>query len=508
MLRWLDCCSSDELFERVPLRALGTALVTTMIALTVLIWPSVASAQFDFTLTTRGPQSVTQGSPLYLTLTAKLVSGTSPTLLPITVTGLPAGSSVSFPDIAQQCCGTNQIYSLPANTTVQINTSATTPSGPTTLTITVTGGTVSRSVNYPITVTAVPRALSRQPYAADSSVPQLAQWQSNMTTYGQTFCGQLANTSLTNDQRLGMTFYDSQRVFYNIRDYTGATSWDTCALRAQAAYRDAYVVPNNGGVPGYWNFPHGINQSFHRTGDTVSKNAVIALSQKASYGTKSIAAISTMVGADRSREISFHLMGYQLGRAAGEPQSVVGDAYLDLVLGYIDQWFVSKNFRTEGTATDVPAGAVGQYYIQPFMVGLAAEAMIQYYETQAQDVRLPTAVKLSMDWLWANAWNGSAFWYDMWGPATGPYQHGGSAPDLNLLLAPAFAWLYKQTGDTTYRDRADAIFAAGVTGACVSCDSKHFNQQYRWSFDYLKWRSPSSGSSSSVPAAPSGLSVR
>jgi hypothetical protein len=517
MQRWSAFCSSHiirqtnagfhgELVKRGPTGALGAALVTAAVALAVLISPSVALAQLDFTVTTSGPQNVVQGRPLYFVLTATLVSGTSPNLMPITVTGLPGGATVSFPDIAQTCCGTNQIWSLspPASTTIRINTLATTPVGPATLTVSVTAGTITRSVSYPITVTAPPNTLARQSYAAASSVPQLALWQSNMT-YGQTFCAQLTDPSLTFDQKLGATFYDSQRVFYNIRDYTGASSWDACAQNAQAVYRDTYVIPYNGGVPGYWDFPHGLYQSYVRTGDSVSKNAVLLLSKNAAFGTGSIGRMYTMVRPALSREVSYNLMAYLLARAAGGPQSPVGEAYVDLVLGHIDQWLVSKTFRA-AAGDDVPPAAIGQFYIQPFMVALTAEALIQSYETQSQDVRIPAAVKIAMDWLWANAWNASnqAFWYELYGPALGPYQTSSPiAPDLNLLIAPAFAWLYKQTGDPTYRDRADAIFAGGVLQAGVSFDGKHFNQQYRWSFDYVKWRNPSS-----IPAAPTGLSVR
>ena len=70
---------------------------------------------------------------------------------------------------------------------------------------------------------------------------------------------------------------------------------------------------------------------------------------------------------------------------------------------------------------------------------------------------------------------------------TRPSQPNPAAPDLNLLIAPAFAWMYQQTGDTTYRDRGDQIFAGGVKGA-ISTDGKQFNQNYMWSFDYVKWR--------------------
>jgi hypothetical protein len=501
MKRGLDSCSNSS--TKRPLRA---ALVTAIVALTALISPSIASAQFDFTLTTRGPQNVVQGSPLYFVLTATPVGGISPTLIPIAVAGLPAGATVSFPDIAQTCCGTNQIYSLssPVSTTIQINTLATTPVGPATLSVTVTAGTVSHTVNYPLTVSASPSPLQRQPYTVASSVPQLALWQSNMTAYGQAVCAQLTDPSLTADQKLGATYYDSQRVFYNIRDYTGASSWDTCAQKAQAVYRDTYVIPNNGGVPGYWDFPHGLFQSYSRTGDAASRNAVLLLSKNAAFGTSTIGRVNTMVSPALSREISYHLTAYLLARAVGESQSVVGEAYVDLGLGHIDQWFVSKTFRA-ASGDDVPPAAIGQFYVQPFMVALTAEALIQSYETRSQDVRIPAAVKIAMDWLWANAWNASnqAFSYEVYGPAAGPYQTTSPAPDLNLLIAPAFAWLYKQTGDTAYRDRADAIFAGGVLQACVSCDGKHFNQQYRWSSDYVKWRNPSS-----VLTAPTGLIVR
>jgi hypothetical protein len=48
--------------------------------------------------------------------------------------------------------------------------------------------------------------------------------------------------------------------------------------------------------------------------------------------------------------------------------------------------------------------------------------------------------------------------------------------------------MYQQTGDTTYRDRGDQVFAGGVTRAYLN-NGKQFNQNYMWSFDYVKWRS-------------------
>jgi hypothetical protein len=478
------------------------ALVIAIVALAALISPSVASAQFDFALSTAGPENVVRGQPLYFALIGRMLSGTSPTLLPITVSGLPVGATVTFPDIVRTCCGTNQVWSFDFTTTIQVNTLLTTPVGPAALTVTVTAGGVSRTVSYPFTVTPPPNQLSFTPYTTATDAPQRALWESNMTRYGATFCAQLTDPSLSGDQKLALTYYDSQRVFYSIRDYTSASSWDACALNAQAVYRDAFVIPNNGGVSGYWDFPHGIYQSYVRRGDAASANAVRLLSQNAAFGTAG-RELYGMIPASVSREVAYHLMAYLLARATGEPVSAIGEAYLDLALGHVDQWFVSKSFRCPSNCDQ--SAAAGKYYIQPFMVGLTAEALIQYYETQSQDARIPSAVKTAMDWLWANAWvpANQSFWYENWvASPSQPLPASPGVPDLNLLIAPAYAWLYKQTGDTTYRNRADAIFASGVTQAWVSGDGKHFNQQYRWSFDYLKWRNPAA-----LPA-PTGLSVR
>ena len=61
------------------------------------------------------------------------------------------------------------------------------------------------------------------------------------------------------------------------------------------------------------------------------------------------------------------------------------------------------------------------------------------------------------------------------------------APDLNLLIAPAYAWMYRQTGDITYRQQGDQIFAGGVRSADLD-EVKQFNQNYEFSFDYLARR--------------------
>jgi hypothetical protein len=76
--------------------------------------------------------------------------------------------------------------------------------------------------------------------------------------------------------------------------------------------------------------------------------------------------------------------------------------------------------------------------------------------------------------------------------------------DLNLLVAPMYAFLYSMTGETKYRDQGDLLFAGGVQRAWLD-GSKQFNQNYWWSFDYVVWRQR--GVVGTPPSRPVGLTV-
>jgi hypothetical protein len=58
---------------------------------------------------------------------------------------------------------------------------------------------------------------------------------------------------------------------------------------------------------------------------------------------------------------------------------------------------------------------------------------------------------------------------------------------LNNLIAPAFAWYWRQTGDNTYLTRGDDLFAHSLDEPLWT--GKQFSQNYSWSFDYVQWRS-------------------
>jgi hypothetical protein len=175
-----------------------------------------------------------------------------------------------------------------------------------------------------------------------------------------------------------------------------------------------------------------------------------------------------------SREVAYAIETYVTARKLGFQHPNLGP-YVDIALGHLAQW--------ADTAT-VP-------YVQPFMVALTAEALIEYAQ-ETPDPRLLPALRAALEVVWTRTWVPEAWafrYVDRPVPAEGAPE---PAPDLNLLIAPAFAWVYRETGDDVARQRADIAFGAGVQRAWLE-GGKQFSQNYRWSFDYVTWRSKPGG---------------
>jgi hypothetical protein len=296
----------------------------------------------------------------------------------------------------------------------------------------------------------------------------LSQWQQQMTTFGQQHASSLRG--LSGEAALDATYYDATRVFYQIADYTQDPSWLAAAHEATTIYRDQSVLPNTGTLPGYWNFTGGLLLDYQHTGDVRSKDAIILLSNNADFareGTPLEWTASTV----ESREVAYTIMGYLNAETVGEPRRARLDDLVTQAIGHLDQWFVSK------TAP----------YLQPFMAGLTMEALIQYNTAVGGDSRILPAIQSAVDSLWSHNWlpEHQAFQYvdrelsGVGGPTP--------APDLNMLIAPAYAWMYHQTGNPIYQQQADAIFRGGVEDAHLQ-GAKQFNQNYLFAFDFMTWR--------------------
>jgi len=306
------------------------------------------------------------------------------------------------------------------------------------------------------------------PVADDGRIPEYNRWTAEMLTWGQHHCNRLNDKNLGFDPRLAATYYDAAWVYYQIADFTRDSSWNSCAAAALRVYRDEYVIPAEGIVPGFWNFTRGLAQDYHRTGNSSSKNAVRLLANNAAFA-RDVTPASETEDAALSREVAYAIISYLDAEEIGEPARARLGQLVSQSLGHLDQWFVHRSAP----------------FVRPFMVGLTSQALIEYYERSGDQRILPALINAA-DSLWDETWveGAQAFMY-----TDRHHESGGQEPaaDLNLLIAPMYAWLYKETGNARFRNRADDIFAGGVRGAYLN-NAKQFNQNYRWSFSYLEWR--------------------
>jgi hypothetical protein len=122
-----------------------------------------------------------------------------------------------------------------------------------------------------------------------------------------------------------------------------------------------------------------------------------------------------------------------------------------------------------------------------YMDGMLNDVLIDIYTNYRADARIPVVVRKNADYLWTQ-----------WRPAANAFQYVSNDcpgvgfttdlwPVLNQLIVNTFAWTYKMGGGDVYRQRADAVFAAGVHNSSLQ-SSKEFNQQYNTAYKYLSYR--------------------
>lgn len=342
-----------------------------------------------------------------------------------------------------------------------------------------------------------------------SGIPLLNLWERHMIQYGQKWGEYLASNKHSEEERLAATYYDSTRVFHQISEYLGQSEpWLQYARIASITYQDNYCNSNDFRIPGYWRFSTGILNDYIKTRDRKYYRYLALIRDRPAFSNPlTYQYANTMWYWQKySREIAYALQSQTSAERAGYPRN--SDKvlkYLDMSLRHIDEW-VTGQYANPNT---------GENRLSPFMVGLTAEALIDLYEWDLEnqrnpDPRIPLAIKKIADHLWYKATvrngvnKGKRLWVSDLGGSPGNWNDFGGrgvgafryedikgampAPDLNLLIAPMYAWLYKHYHDVKYRDIADRIWVGGVKLAAIGWSSKIFNQNYRWSFKYVQWR--------------------
>lgn len=312
------------------------------------------------------------------------------------------------------------------------------------------------------------------------------------------------------DPVLSSVYYDGAEVFYQIADYTGDNAtWYPCAAAAQRVYRDLYLIPNGGGLPGYWLFPHGLADSFTRLGDSVSLTAYTQLLAHGSFVQQSVYNDAYEGGTGSwyaMRELAYGLMVQLHSKDFGIAPNAARIIQLkDLLFLSLDQAFGTKS----------------ALYRKPFMAALASQALIEYTQYVQNDPGILPRIQMAADYMWSNMWianpkqykgtpsfeytddprtaitgssdvmfenrdkTGKLLSIDFVAGQIGEGEY--ETPDLNNLIAPVYGWLYAQTGDPKYRTEGDQIFSSGAASLLNLDSGKQFDQGYRWSFNYLGW---------------------
>lgn len=334
------------------------------------------------------------------------------------------------------------------------------------------GGTYIGAVPYSAPSSGGGAAISN-----NSDLAAFAEWQADMLSFGATYAAYLAEHK--NDSAPGQSFfenelilrvyYDAERVFHNIADYTGNATWRTAAADARHLY-NRWMVANGYVLPGYWKFTQGARMAWQlNNADSQAVDIINGLANFGAFSPDSVP-LGSMASEALSREVAYTMNCYMDQELIGGAHRAKLEDLLDLILdtgGHIDQWFV----------TGPPAN------FAPFMFGLTCEALIRYFHEQTEDARILPAIILGANWIWDNAWSDTygQFYYRL----DFPDWEAGS--ELNLLICPLYWWLYKQTGNAIYLTRGDAIFNAGIPTAFMG-PFKQWNQVYRWTFDGLLWR--------------------
>jgi hypothetical protein len=304
--------------------------------------------------------------------------------------------------------------------------------------------------------------------------------------------------------------YDGGRIYQQIADYDwyvlhpGDTErnalWKRCAQLAMEPYKDTAIATLGGFTREPNQFPYGMEMNQLRTGDTTNQKAIDYIQYAPGYDPFFSGSAYTT-----STRLSAYMMDDRLAaELVGESRD---SAFLlrqvDVVLGYLDQSY-NLNFNNPNQ----------QYYsIHPFTVGVAMEALITYYELDlaegnVPDARIPLEIKKVLDWWQATQYIPSTHTmaYQVYDLPQDPGKVAGlyGATELNDLISPAYAWYWSKTNDNTVLSEGDDLFnhvfdtagPSGVGGGWTY-SVKEFNQVYKWSFDYVRWRTGHNPDSSS-----------
>jgi hypothetical protein len=231
-----------------------------------------------------------------------------------------------------------------------------------------------------------------------------------------------------------------------------------------------YLVANKGLMAGYSMFSYGIAMNYSRTHARVMREGVRSMAE---LGPQRVGCGS--VDPVLIRENSYRSNAWMANEMLGSPRWPLLQRNIDKLMGNL-------NMIANGEGGGV----------HPFMVGLAMETLIHWYELNLAeghpDYRVPPVIKEALDGLWRYSWipKLNMFDYDRYEL---PRSQNPAQTALNNLVSVAYAWYWSQTGDTVERDRGDMAFHHAFDDPeTTEWSGKQFSQLYEFSFDFVRYR--------------------
>jgi hypothetical protein len=249
-------------------------------------------------------------------------------------------------------------------------------------------------------------------------------------------------------------------------------------------YRDNYLVGANYNNSAHWSQLTGVALHYLATGDEASRRAV-------GYATEWLSSNNyywSLLGGNSSNRVRARVLGGAvLAAIVDAPQGGPASQNIAVWPGSWKEKAAEALNRILSAQSPDGAWRDAEHcsFAKPFMDALLTDVLILYYQRIERDPRIPQAIQRTLDYNWANSWlpADQSFKY-----LEGPCAEGtGPSPDLNLFQVHSFGWMYAHSGNKTYRDRAEQIFAGGV-GRSYLQGSKQFNQAYASSFRYFMFR--------------------
>jgi hypothetical protein len=274
-------------------------------------------------------------------------------------------------------------------------------------------------------------------------------------------------------------YYDRALIYYAFWLRSANPEYFRRATLLAVAYRTQYLEPNDYGSSPHWSQLEGLEQHYLLTGDEKSRVAIARVAEVMNAYHSALADTVNSTWLEnriQARVLQSYLLALRL--TAEGPKALDWKALLDDGL--------NRTLQTQ--RADGSYGFPNTCYASlNYMAGVLNDVMIKMYTLYRADERIPSAIRKSADYMWRTQWldDARAFKYvsaDCEGTG-GPTP----APDLNNLIVTSFSWTAQQSGDGTYEQRAEQIFAGAVNGGFID-GTKQFNQEYTTSFRHLSYR--------------------